>query len=811
MKRLSIRDFFGFQKRLVKTRNDAPLQFLRNFLEETQEAFVLLDSSGSILFWNKASEEILGWKKIELEGRKFVDLLVSSDSKKTFEESVLKPLAESGKKTAFDFPLLHRDSREILIRAKPTSHTDENGNFFAGLFLHELTPTHHIKLDNQQSEESFRFLVQGVRDYAIFMLDPTGHITSWNSGAQSIKGYEESEIIGRHFSCFYTEDAIAKDHPQNELEIAKRVGRYEEEGPRVRKDGSVFWANVLITALYDSKNTLTGFAKVTRDVTERIANQKNLELAYQNLERMVQNRTEELLARQSQLYLIANALPVFVAQFDSSMRVLFMNQALKSWLGIEAEEVTGIPIFKLIGMNRYALVESLFQFNPSKKTEVFEQEVLIKGVSVFLRVSVIPEFFENGTPKGYIFVASDITDHKKIETELSLAKQQAEAANIAKSTFLAHMSHELRTPLGAVLGFSDLLSGMELPPESRDYIAAIRRNGDLLLSIVGSILDLSKIEAGKIEIEKNLTSLPELLNDLYAILNLQAVSKNIELHFNADGEIPSEIETDPIRLKQILVNMIGNAIKFTEKGGVALNVALRTDQLGKNTLEFNVSDTGIGLSQEQCKRLFQPFSQADSTTTRRYGGSGLGLVLSRELARKLGGDLVLTQSSPGAGSIFTLTLDVGLTKEQKLTVLSTTSGSENLEKQEKQLSSTNLNGFKVLVVDDVADNRFIINRFLSSAKALVTEAENGRDALQKLAAQKFDAVLLDLEMPVLDGFDTIAKLRASGNDVYTIALSAHALKDIKIKCLNLGFNEYVSKPVRRVELLQKLQEHLKDR
>ncbi len=391
------------------------------------------------------------------------------------------------------------------------------------------------------------------------------------------------------------------------------------------------------------------------------------------------------------------------------------------------------------------------------------------------------------------------------EGELKQAKEAAEAASDAKSTFLANMSHEIRTPLGAVLGFSELLATSELSQkEKTECVDAIKRNSHLLSSIINDILDLSKVEAGKLNVEMVAVPFGEIITDVKTLLNLEATGKGIQLTLASEDIIPIFIKTDPIRLRQILINVIGNAIKFTERGSVDVRVKLvPNSRAGRNLLTFVVKDTGSGISTDQAQKLFSPFSQADSSTTRRFGGTGLGLVLSKKLALALGGDVVLAESELGRGSTFIVSIDPGTPD----TVLFNNFDKDNLiprTKIEKPIGHLNLS---VLLVEDSPDNQVLITRHLRGAGAKVETASNGREGYEKATEGNFDLVLMDLQMPEMDGYEATRKLRGQGYQKPIIALTAYAMKDDRIKCLANGFNDHISKPIDRHSLLKAISEY----
>ena len=385
-------------------------------------------------------------------------------------------------------------------------------------------------------------------------------------------------------------------------------------------------------------------------------------------------------------------------------------------------------------------------------------------------------------------------------TEQVLARKAVQEASEAKSQFLANISHEIRTPLGIILGFSDLaLESMSRPDEASRYVGAIRRNAEELSKLLGEVLDLSKVEANKLEIEKIEFELAPLLEGVRELLEIKAREKGIRLELETVGPIPQLICSDPTRLRQILVNLIGNAIKFTTHGFVRVTVSAERPQKPDEPtrLRFEVRDTGIGISGEQRERLFKPFSQADGSVTRRFGGTGLGLSISRDLATALGGALDLVESSPGKGSLFSLVIDAGKLSEK--------AWGPQAANHQPRTKTVDLSGIRLLVVEDSRDNQELITHYLRATGAAITVRENGADAIETMSHQDFDLVLMDIQMPVLDGFRTVKALRERGASLPIIALTAHAMREERQRAHEAGFSDYLTKPISRSSLYAMLE------
>ncbi len=396
-------------------------------------------------------------------------------------------------------------------------------------------------------------------------------------------------------------------------------------------------------------------------------------------------------------------------------------------------------------------------------------------------------------------------EHKSRQA-LREALVRAEGADRAKSMFLANMSHEIRTPMTAILGFCDFLKA----DECLDAVQTIRRNGEHLLQIINDILDLSKIEAGRMTVEILNCSPVEIIRDVVKLMQIRTDSKGLSLNVEFAGPIPATIHTDPTRLRQILINLIGNAVKFTQEGGVRVRVGLSLpeaqDPSAQPRLQLVVADTGIGMTGEQIANLFQPFTQADGSMSRRFGGTGLGLTISKRLATMLGGNIAVT-SQPGIGSVFQLTIATGpldgvpmlsnLSEERKSSALSA------LREEEFRVQLD----CRILLAEDGADNQRLISHILRHAGANVTIVADGLAATEAALQARdhgcpYDLILTDMQMPVMDGYTATAKLRSEGYTGAIVALTAHAMSGDREACLAAGCDDYVSKPIRRSELFE---------
>jgi PAS domain S-box-containing protein len=420
-------------------------------------------------------------------------------------------------------------------------------------------------------------------------------------------------------------------------------------------------------------------------------------------------------------------------------------------------------------------------------------------------VQAVPEMNSKGEVIAWLGTGTDIEDRRAMEQKVRESQRAAEAASDAKTHFLANMSHEIRTPLNAIMGFTELLLEPNSPMgEKMKNVAIVRRNCHQLLKIVDEILDISKVEAGELTIESVETNVMELLAEVQTLMMVQAMKKGIELKFEASSRLPSHVMTDSTRLRQILINIVGNAIKFTREGSVNLNARFATDMDGKSLLQFTVSDTGVGIDSVSAQKIFQPFSQADSSTTRLFGGTGLGLALARRLARAMGGDVRLLRSEIGRGSSFVVVIGVETLPHAQWGNQVTGDVDFSAETNVAAAASEPLRGKRILLVEDAEDNQFLIQQFLSKTGAIVEIANNGAEGVEKALHNDYEVVLMDIQMPLVDGYQATTQLREAGYDKPIIALTAHALQEERDKCLRTGCNGHITKPINRHQLISSL-------
>ncbi len=490
---------------------------------------------------------------------------------------------------------------------------------------------------------------------------------------------------------------------------------------------------------------------------------------------------------------------------DAKLNVVLANEAFSNLLHLPAEKLVGSSV------NQFPWELMIEAFPDSIQSDSSDAQypwqlslennqvtanrmvrlMTADGMRTFM-ANCSPVMAGGGAAVGVLVSLDDVTLLEEKELELRKSKEEAEAANRAKSDFLANMSHEIRTPMNAILGFTEVLKrGYAANPEqSAKYLNTIASSGEHLLGLINDILDLSKVEAGQIEVEVVHCPVHHIVLEVIQILRVKAEEKGLYLRYKPIGSLPEYIKSDPARIRQIITNLVGNAIKFTSQGGVT--VETQKDEQGQ--LLISVIDTGIGMTENQVASIFQPFVQADSSITRRFGGTGLGLTISKRFAEALGGDIHVS-SEEGKGSRFTAAIDMGaiqgvkqLRPEQLL--------EQHKDQQTSQSKQWRFTGQRLLVVDDGEENRSLLEVVLGDAGLDVDTASNGKEACERVAQNNYALVLMDVQMPVMDGYSAVANMREQGQTLPVIALTADAMKGARERCLKAGYSGYMTKPIK---------------
>ena len=644
------------------------------------------------------------------------------------------------------------------------------------------------------SEARFHQLVDAVTDYAIFMLDATGHVTTWNVGAQRNKGYAAQEVIGQHFSIFYTPEDRASGRPDSVLAAVRRDGRFEDEGWRVRKDGTRFWANVVITSLRDEAGMVSGFAKVTRDLTAK------------------RDAEAHLRASEARFHQLVDAVTDYaIFMLDATGHVTTWNVGAQRNKGYAAQEVIGqhFSIFYTPEDRASGRPDSVLA--AVSRDGRFEEEgwrVRKDGTKFWANVVITPLRDEAGLVSGFAKVTRDLTARREADDNQralvgeqlaressELARKEMERVGRIKDEFLATMSHELRTPLNAITGWAAILRAKPRDETKLDRgLEVIERNAKAQTRLIGDLLDVSRIISGKLQLDLSTVELYPLLLATTDVVRPAAEAKGVRLVVDIDPSI-GDTTADPDRLQQIVWNLLTNAIRFTPRAG---RVTITCDRMDSR-IKIAVTDSGAGLATQDLSTIFERFKQVDSSTTRAHGGLGLGLAIVRHLVEAHGGTVEATSAGLGHGSTFAVLLPVAaLSFARPRTSTTAADGSTVAAAPPTDEGWTTLDGLRLLIVDDEGDSLEMLRELLTAAGGQVTCATSAREALAAMdASGPFDLVVSDVGMPEIDGYGFIRRVRArtSGADVPAIALTAYARVADTALVLDAGFQEHIVKPV----------------
>jgi PAS domain S-box-containing protein len=748
-------------------------------------AIFLLSPEGIIDSWNAGAAAIMGYEESEAVGRHF-SMFYLPDVKDEKPRSELETALREGRVEDEGWRV-RKDGTRFWANTVITRLLREDGSLrgFAKV-TRDITERREAEARLRQSTEIFQLLVSSVRDYAIFMLDPEGYITTWNRGAQNIKQYKPEEIIGQHFSIFYPPET-KNVKPPLELEIAKAEGSVEDEGWRVRKDGTRFWANVVITAVRDAHGVLRGFAKVTRDLSER--------------------REAELQLRQSSeifQLLVSSVRDYAIFMLDPEGNIATWNTGAQRIKQYTPEEIIGQHF------SRFYPEEDLRANKPARELEIAKAEGSVEdegwrvrkdGTRFWANVVITAVRDEHGVLRGFAKVTRDMTERKAAEeTQKALLEQrearlQAEAeqrraeesyrvaqeANRAKDDFLMTLSHELRTPMTAILGWSRMLPTMSTSdPLFREAVLSIAGSAQLQARLIDDILDVSRIVSGKLRLAPDTVEVSKVILNAVDAVAATAAAKQIAVTTSLPPSLGS-IVVDPTRLQQVVWNLLANAVKFTPRGGAVEISARRT----ASHVQISVRDNGEGIDARFLPHIFEPFRQAESPQTRVHGGLGLGLSIVRYIAEAHGGTVSAESAGRGQGSIFTVTLPV-------LAVSSGTSPVRN-SLGETFLHRDRLRGLEIVLVDDEAESRKMVAAVLRAAGADIRALDSAAAALEAIEEHQPAVVITDIAMPGMDGYAFTRELRARayGPELKIVALSAFPATNSERGV----FDAYLAKPI----------------
>jgi PAS domain S-box-containing protein len=653
--------------------------------------------------------------------------------------------------------------------------------------------------------EALQSAIFNSANFSSIATDATGVIQIFNVGAERMLGYTAAEVMNNLTPADISDpqELIARAKalsmelataitPGFEALVFKASRGIEDiyELTYIRKDGSRFPAVVSVTALRDAQDAIIGYLLIGTDNTAR----RLVEAEQKKLDQRL--RDQQFYTRS----LIESNIDALMTT-DPYGIITDVNKQMEALTDCTRDELIGAP-FKDFFTDPERAEAGIKLVLSEKKVTDYELTARARDGTKTVVSYNATTFYDRGrTLQGVFAAARDVTERKRVEMELKQARAAAESASRTKSDFLASMSHEIRTPMNAIMGIADLLAKTTLTPEQDKYVQIFRRAGDNLLNLINDILDLSKVEASQLDLERTGFALNDLLDKVMEVVGVRAHEKGLTLTRDIAHNVPTGLVGDPTRLRQVLLNLLGNAIKFTESGEVSLSVMLDGDSAVPSALRFTVSDTGIGIPADKLGQVFERFTQADSSTTRRFGGSGLGLTICKRLVELMGGR-IWVESEVGKGSVFAFAapFEIWAGADRPMTV---TVGAEP-EPPPRPL--------RILLVEDSPDNRMITLAYLEDTPYRIDVAENGAVACDIFRAGHYDLVLMDRQMPVMDGLIATRTIRAweQANDrppTPIIALIASAFKGDREKCMAAGCTAYLTKPIKQDALLRAIKEH----
>ena len=719
----------------------------------------MLDPTGRVISWNTGAEIIKGYKANEIIGSHFSRFYTPEAVARGFPDHELVVAAETGRFEDEGWRV-KKDGSRFWANVIITALRNEQGVLIGySKVTRDLTERRQQQEALRESEERFRSLIEGVRDYAIFMLDPKGFVTTWNAGAQKIKGYEAQEIIGSHFSRFYEADAIRTGYPDHELRAATLDGRWQDEGWRVRKDGSRFWANVLITAVRDARGKLIGFSKITRDLTERRQHEAELRREQERFRLLVDGVTEYA-----------------IIMLDKDGVVTSWNAGAQRIKGFTAEQILGKHI------SHFYTSEDITANKPWQDLAQAREHGRVtdegwrvrKDGSLFWAGTVVTSLRDSdGKHHGFAKVTQDLTERRHAETLAETAQRMHE--------FIAMLAHELRNPLAPIRNAVALMGRKGLKdPTLESMRQTIDRQSIHLTRLLDELLDVNRIARGHFSIERNPLDLHDIISR--AIETTRPLIDTLGHRFQTvlpEGPIP--VSGDAVRLTQALVNILNNAAKYTPRGGdIRLSVTVRSGDVEIRTL-----DNGMGMDRSVLERVFDLFMQVNPHSANVPGGLGVGLSLVRRIVELHGGNVQARSAGTGLGSEFIVRLPLAI---HTMLVAETT----------PVVAPADIERLRVLVVDDNRDAADSMHLLLEFMRQDVLTVYDGPSALSAVTTFRPDVVMLDIGMPQLSGYEVARQLTsggAEGSRPTLVAVTGWGQEADKKRAWECGFRYHFVKPV----------------
>lgn len=761
--------------------NQTELQRLSLVAKANENGVVFIDTQGKITWHNDGFSELTQFYSWEVLGKTPLQICKG----KLTQTKALKQIAlayQQQTSTEVELILYKKTKEWFWANVKIQPIKDDKGNlkeYFA--IIEDITAKKMAEEQMKASENRLSSLISNFQS-GILLEDETRHIVLTNDIFCAMFGIPASPAVLRGADCSNAAEE-SKVFFKNPEMFVQRIGeilalRENVLGDVLELADGRFYERDYIPIF--SNRAYKGHLWIYNDITERKNYEKNLIKQEEKYRNIIANMNLGLL------------------EVDLEERILYANQSFCTISGYEIHEIVGKKapdIFVPIG--KPSITTEKQTLRKAGKSDIYQIQVLNRaGEERWWLVSGAPRYDESGDCIGSIGIHLDITEQKEIEAELEIAKKKAEESSIAKEQFLANMSHEIRTPLNAIIGMARELAKTSLDRQQNTYLKHTYQASQHLLSIVNNILDISKIEAGQLQLENRDFRLSEVLKEVEDIVAQMVKEKMLDFQIEYADSIAPALLGDSVRIKQILINLLSNAVKFTEKGTIGIICTCKATTSVAQTIQLSVWDTGIGMEGEYLTKLFSKFSQENSAISRKFGGTGLGMAITYELVQLMEGEIHV-KSEKGIGTRFEVLLTLPIGNEQ------------NIQKDVFNPTKDVLQGKRVLLVEDNELNRLVATQVLAHYRVKITEANNGQEAIDVLKKQTFDVILMDLQMPVMDGLDASRFIRRVLKlDTPIIALTANAFKTEIEKCMKAGMNDYVTKPFEENILIAVLQKAL---
>ncbi len=756
----------------------------RLLVEHAPIGILRLDRDGCILDMNPALKELLALS--DDQHTLGVNIAEHSSFRDTDLAVDISRCVSANIRAAGQCPFTNAAGVELHLEYEVAVVRDAVGNPSGTLVvIHDVGETQRAQAALQNSEQRLQTILNSIKAGVVLVDADTRCIVDANPAALAMSGKPLNEVVGHSCSEFLCPTHVGRC-PMSE------PGAIVDSTECVLREADGREIPILKTVTLIQLNGQSQYLETFVDISER----KQME--------------EALRESEERFRAMAEMLPEIVFETRADGILTFANRqayVLTGYTGTDFDR--GLKAEQLfVPEQRLRLRRNTILAMHNRTPHGQEYTVLRNDGTTFPAMVRTTPITRDGVSSGLRGIVFDITERKLVEQALHNAKEAAEIASKSKSEFLANMSHEIRTPMTAILGCAENLQDADCNEEEKqDAIDAIRQNGKHLLQIINDILDLSRIEAGKLSLQRSICSPCRIIAEVGSMARMWASNKGLQFELDYVGPIPESIQTDSTRLRQILINLVGNAIKFTESGSVQL--IAQCLQQPNQLMQFDVIDTGMGMKPELAAKLFHPFTQADSSPTRRSGGTGLGLVISRRLARLLGGDVRVVHTREGGGSCFRATVATGPLGEVTILRDPKTVTSEVAEENRENETRSQLPECNILLAEDNPVNQRVVMSMLKKAGATVTVVNDGQLALDAILKAEqtdstFDVVLMDMQMPVMDGYMAVRLLRERQYTGQVIALTAHAMDGDREKCMEAGCDDYTSKPINRKELIQKV-------